>query len=118
MFFFGIFGTQNKTRLIKEFSNVICKCGRLSRIALIEEYMYFHFFFIPIFKWGRKYYAEARCCGRIFEVPPDYADELMKSETIDINRLREIESPYKICPSCGRYVDSNFRYCPYCGSSL
>ena len=90
MFFFGIFGVQNKSRVVKEFNNVICRCGRLSSMQLIEEYMYFHFFFIPIFRWGRKY----------------------------LNRIREKESPYKICPSCGKYVDSNYKYCPYCGAEL
>ncbi|HBM75727.1 MAG TPA: zinc ribbon domain-containing protein [Clostridiaceae bacterium] len=118
MFFFGIFGVQNKSRVVKEFNNVICRCGRLSSMQLIEEYMYFHFFFIPIFRWGRKYFVQARCCGRLYEVPEDYKDELLTSDTIDLNRLREKESPYKICPSCGKYVDSNYKYCPYCGAEL
>lgn len=118
MFFFGIFGIQNKVNSIKEFSNVICVCGRYSRLHLVEEYTYFHFFFIPIFKWGKKYYVEARCCGRVFEVPDDYLDEVLKGDTIELSRLREIQTPYRVCPNCSRYVDSNYRYCPHCGREL
>lgn len=118
MFFFGIFGIQNKSRVIKEFSNVICRCGRLSRMQLIEEYTYFHFFFIPLFRWGKRYYVQARCCGRMFEVPKEYEDELIAGQSVDLNRLREVQTPFRICPACGRYVDSNYRYCPHCGAEL
>jgi hypothetical protein len=118
MFFFGIFGIQNKVKELKEFSNVICVCGRYSRMQLLVEYSFFHFFFIPIFKWGRRYFVEARCCGRIFEVPGDYIDELLKSDTVDINRLKEVESPVRVYPNCGGKFDSHYRYCPYCGREV
>lgn len=118
MFFFGIFGIQNKVKNVKEFNNVICVCGRYSHLQLIEEYMYFHFFFIPIFKWGRKYYVEARCCGRMFEVPEDYVDHILNNDDIDLSRLREIQTPYRVCSNCGKYVDSSFSYCPHCGKEL
>lgn len=116
MFFVGIFGIQEKIKEIKEFNNVICACGRYSRLKLIEQYTYFHFFFIPIFKWNRRYYVEARCCGRVFEVPEDYVEEALRSDSLDIGRLREVSMPYKVCANCGRQVDSSFTYCPYCGS--
>lgn len=118
MFIFGIFGVQNKSKILKEYNNVICTCGRFSKMVLIQEYMYFHFFFIPIIKWGKKYFLEARCCGRVFEVPDDYVDELLRSEIIDFNRVREVNTPYRVCPNCNQYVDRNFMYCPHCGSKL
>jgi len=82
----------------------------------MEEYTYFHFFFIPIFKWGRRYYVEARCCGRVFEVPKDYVEEILRNDTVDVERLREIHMPYKVCRNCNNYVDSNYKYCPHCGN--
>lgn len=118
MFLFGIFGIQDKVKQIKEFSNIICVCGRYSRMKLIEKYTYFHLFFIPLFKWNRKYYVEARCCGRIFEVPDNYIDEILKTDIPDLNRLREVKSSVRICPGCGHPVDSNYRYCPYCGREI
>ena len=40
MFFFGIFGIQNKEKNLKEFSNIICSCGMYSRMQLVERYYY------------------------------------------------------------------------------
>lgn len=118
MFFFGIFGIQDKVRQIKEFTNIICTCGRYSSMKLMQSYTYFHIFFIPLFKWNKKYYIDARCCGRIFEVPDDYADELLQSDNVDMGRLKEINVPYRVCPNCGAQVDSGYRYCPYCGKEI
>jgi len=115
MFFIGIFGIQNGSKEIREYSNTICQCGRLSRAILIEEYMYFHFFFIPVFKWGRKYYVQSRCCGRIFSVPEEYVDELKKSDTVDFERLREIKEVPRRCPECGYPIQPDFTFCPHCG---
>lgn len=118
MFFFGIFGTGSKSKVIREFSNIICTCGCLSRMELFEEYMYFHFFFIPIFKWGKKYYLKSRCCGSVFLVPDDYADEILKSGNIDLSRLRKIKPDFLTCPDCHRSFESDFEYCPYCGRKM
>lgn len=118
MFFIGIFGIQDKARIVKEFANVICRCGKYSRLQVVEYYRYFHFFFIPVFKWNRRYIVEARCCGRLFEVPKDYVDELLGSDFIDLNRLKEINSQYRVCLKCGKYADSSYSFCPYCGSKL
>lgn len=118
MFIFGIFGIQGKKKLVKEFGSMICACGRYTHMQLVEEYTYFHLFFIPLLKWNRKYYVEARCCGRIFEVPDDYKEEIMNTDIPDLNRLREIKPSIRICPGCGQQVESNYRYCPYCGREI
>lgn len=120
MFFFGIFGIQDKERTLKEFESVICpRCGRLTRAELIEIYTYFHFFFIPLFQWNRRYYLSLRCCKTLYEVPYDYAIELKQSPTIDFSRLRELTSfSSNICPRCGSIINPNFNYCPFCGERL
>ncbi|GAQ25561.1 zinc ribbon domain-containing protein [Tepidanaerobacter syntrophicus] len=119
MFFFGIFGIQQKERTIKEFDNVICpECGKLTRAELWESFTYFHFFFIPIFKWNRQYYIKLRCCGAIFMVDPDYAKELKRDGEIDFNRLKKIKIPKNICPNCGSFINPSFAYCPFCGQKL
>lgn len=118
-FFIGIFGIQDRERTIREFENVICPCGSLSRAELIEQYTYFHFFFLPLFKWNRRYYIQFRCCNRLFKVPKDYVSELKDSSDIDIGRLEEIDLYSRhTCPSCGAYVDPSFSYCPYCGKDI
>jgi len=119
MFFIGIFGIQDKQRVVREYPNVICKCGSLSRGELIEEYTYFHFFFIPIFKWNKRYYMRFRCCNRIFRVPPDYVNELKDSTDVDVNRLEEVQTYFgNQCSNCGAVLHRSFAYCPYCGQKI
>ena len=119
MFFIGIFGVQNKARSLKEFDVAICAdCERWSRAELVEEYTYFHFFFIPLYKWNKKYYVRLRCCQSLYEADAEYAKELKTSDTIDFDKLKKIGSSANICPDCGRPVEPGFLYCPYCGGRL
>ena len=116
MFFFGIFGIQQKERTIKEFDNIICPdCGRLTRAELMESYTYFHFLFIPLLKWNRQYYLRLRCCGSSYMGEADYVDELRHREDVDCDRPRKMQMPSNVCPNCGAYIHPNFAYCPYCG---
>jgi len=116
MFFFGIFGIQQKDRSIKEFDNIICPdCGRLTRAELRESYTYFHFFFIPLIKWNRQCFLQLRCCGSLYMVDSDYVDELKRSENVDFDRLRKMQIPGNVCPNCGSFLNPNFFYCPFCG---
>jgi len=47
---------------------LICKkCGRFSSVSVYMVYTYFSFFFIPLFKWGKKYYAVSNCCQTTFQ---------------------------------------------------
>ncbi|MDI3481892.1 MAG: hypothetical protein PWQ97_1547 [Tepidanaerobacteraceae bacterium] len=119
MFFIGIFGIQNKERLIKQFDNIICPaCGRLSRAELMEYYTYFHFFFIPLFKWNRKYFLRLRCCGSLFEVEEEYTKEIIQGGEIDFDKLKKVGSAGGYCPNCGNFVNPGYNFCPYCGTKL
>ena len=119
MFFVGIFGVQNKSKIIKEFDSVICpNCGRWTRAELIEEYTYFHMFFIPLFKWGKKYYVRLRCCGALYEAAPEYASDLKTAANIDFEKLSKIGPAVNTCPHCGNPVDPGFSFCPRCGEKL
>ncbi|MCG0274786.1 MAG: zinc ribbon domain-containing protein [Thermosediminibacteraceae bacterium] len=119
MFFFGIFGIQDRERIIKEFDAVICpSCGRLSRAELIEIFTYFHFFFIPIFQWNRRYFVRYRCCPVIYSVEKEYAEELKRGAILDPSRLHKVFGHGSYCPECGSYIDPSFNFCPFCGRKL
>ena len=46
----------------------ICKsCVAYSRYTVFMTYMCLSLFFIPTFKWSKKYYVKASCCGSVFE---------------------------------------------------
>ncbi|SKA91246.1 zinc-ribbon family protein [Caloramator quimbayensis] len=123
MFFIGIFGIETKQEEIKDIQNVICKaCGAMTSFRLIKTYNVFHFFFIPIIKWSKKYYIISRCCNRPFEIPIEKGEEIERGRDIPLNDedLRPLYNnyDYNICPNCKNEVDNNFIYCPYCGNKL
>lgn len=130
MFFFGIFGVESKEKEIGIIQNIICKsCGSMSSYRLIKIYSYFHFFFIPLFRWGETYYIEARCCGALFKVDREKGRQLENGRDIPLTDedLTEVDkgdhynngySSGETCPVCGRRVDSSYKYCPYCGNKI
>lgn len=122
---FFIFGIESKEKIINTIANVICKgCGQMSSYELIIKYNFLHLFFIPVFKWNKKYYLRSRCCGSLFEISKDVFDKIsQQGKEVNINdyELKEVYNPNKgtvICSRCGRRSDSDFEYCPYCGSKL
>ncbi|MBQ4062550.1 MAG: zinc ribbon domain-containing protein [Christensenellaceae bacterium] len=121
MFFFGIFGTGEDKKEIKVFTNVICpKCGVYTRARLVMYYRYFHFFFIPLFKFGKEYVLLLDCRCPHYDVDPQYFEELKNSDRIDFSRVTA-SGAYRradICPNCGGDLNGGFSYCPYCGKKL
>lgn len=124
MFFIGIFGVEEKEKTLREFPGTVCgHCGRLDKAALTEVYTYFHVFFIPTFKWNRRYFVRMRCCGAVYEAPAEYAKELKEGASLDFSRLKKVsggfgtdwDNVYARCPGCGKAYDRSFAYCPYCG---
>ena len=86
MFFIGIFGiTQKEYDLDYEYSGVCEKCGEIYKYEVIVAYNCFHFFFIPIFKWGRKYYAHKMCCDEYYEINEETGKQIEKGNNVILN---------------------------------
>lgn len=131
MFFIGIFGIENKEKEIKIINNLTCKgCNRLTMARVIKSYEFFHFFFIPIFKWNEKYYIQCESCRKVFSISKEKGKAIEKNENIEITYwdLQEINNSYSngyykyninnVCKNCGKVVDSEYKYCPYCGHEV
>ena len=111
MFFIGIFGIEHREKIIKEINNLTCKrCLQNVTGKLVKQYDYFHFFFIPIFKWREEYYLICENCSCVFKVSKEKGKSIEHDNDIEINYwdLKEEENTWreKICPGCGREVDS------------
>ena len=123
MFFF-IFGIEDRQKDIRDFPNVICPdCGRYSSATFFEHHTYLHIFFIPTFRWNRRYFLKLRCCGTVYETDAAYAKELKTADTIDFSRFTKISDGdsrfydmFATCAHCGKSYDGSFSYCPYCGA--
>ena len=118
MFFIGIFGIGKDKKELRTFPNIICPCcGRYTQAKLVMEYSYFHLFFLPLFKFSKKFFVLPSCGCSVYEADAEYANELQTAAYIDMNRLTLI-SRRNICRSCMREVGNEFSFCPYCGSRL
>lgn len=125
MFFIGIFGVESKSKEIKEFNNIICKeCGRYGAYKLIKKYSFFHFFFIPIFRWGQEYLLLSRCCNSLFAISKEKGKRLEAGEDLEID-FSDLTLKYNgggtrisTCPNCRNQVDLSFEFCPHCRIKL
>lgn len=129
MFFIGIFGIENKDKEIKNLDNISCKrCNKTSSGRLIKNFDFFHFFFIPLFKWNEKYYVVCNECKSLYIIPRDKGKAIEHGEKIEVTYwdLQEINAQYyehnyyneNRCINCGGKLDDNFKYCPHCGVKI
>lgn len=127
MFFIGIFGIENKEKEIMTLNNFSCKnCNRQISAKLFKRYDFFHFFFIPLFKWNIEYYVVCSSCNSVFSIPKEKGKAIEDGQDVkitywDLNEMTSNTYSYNEvcrCSSCGKEVDSNFDYCPYCGNRI
>jgi len=122
MFFIGIFGISQKE---KDFGRVEtrCKSCNLQFLRIVKSYSYFHFFFLPVFKWNVQYYAICDSCHIVYGISNDKGEAIEKGykEVLSYWDLKEASSYHSHenrCPSCHREVEGDFQFCPYCGERL
>lgn len=129
MFFIGVFGIEDKQSEIKTFNNLECKvCNESTKGKLIKKYSYFHFFFIPLFKWNESYYIVCDRCSSVYSISKEKGKSLESNEDVNISYwdLKEVYSGNSnegdfgnnICRSCNAEVDKSFKYCPHCGQRM
>lgn len=126
MFFIGIFGIENKDKEIKNLENIRCeKCTREGKLKLIKNFDFFHFFFIPIFKWNESYYLICNDCNTRYDISKEKGKAIENGEGAsitywDLQKVKSNNSTYKdlICPYCNKKLEENFKYCPHCGKEL
>ncbi|MFV0314965.1 MAG: zinc ribbon domain-containing protein [Anaerotignum sp.] len=101
---------------------LICKkCGRYSSVSVYMVYTYFSFFFIPLFKWDKKYYAVSSCCKTTFAISNDIGkaierEELTSLQEDDLEIVGMSNLAYSNCRSCGYLLTPEYTYCPKCGT--
>lgn len=106
---------------------IVCgHCGKYGHLKVFMVYSYLSLFFIPVFKWGRRYYVQAGCCGAAVELDAETGKKIADGE---LTRLPEDIIPAddhgvlngsreKRCPSCGFVTEEDYSFCPKCGGPL
>ena len=103
---------------------MICKkCGRYSSISVFMMYSYISFFFIPLFKWGRKYYAVSNCCQAVYALDAELGKAIEHGESVnireeDLTLVGTEHTQVQHCPDCGCLLEREFAYCPKCGRKI
>lgn len=110
---------------------VICdKCGQYGRYEILMTYMYLSLFFIPIFKWKRRYYVKSSCCHTLYQLNPKVGNKIRRGREVEItpkdlnmmqrgNHSRQNQSVNKFCIHCSfTTTEADFAYCPKCGRLL
>lgn len=119
MIFISGFG-RDKKRIHQEERKCLA-CNKEDFLEIWMTYNYISFFFIPVIKFKKEYYATMTCCGTCYIIDPEVIKKLKKGliRNIPKEELRNGQSFYseKTC-SCGYVSPPDFEYCPKCGRSL
>lgn len=127
MFFIGGI-TQGTKDLLYNAAAMVCdRCGRYGRYQVYMTYMCLSLFFIPVFKWNRRYYVKTSCCGTVYELEPELGSRIARGEEPEIrpedltlvsegHQTPAWEVPVKKCRVCGYETKENFDFCPKCGN--
>lgn len=120
---FFIMGISDKEVKLNFDQLVICKCcGKYGHIEVFMRYTYFMFFFIPLFKWNRRYYVRMNCCNSVAEISSDIGKGIENGTITSINpdTLQFGGKGYTVkhCSYCGFTTAEDFEYCPKCGRKL
>lgn len=119
-----VMGINQKEKRLNFDQLVICKCcGKYGHADVFMTYTYFMFFFIPLFKWNRKYYIRMRCCGSSMQLDRELGKAIEQGEIteIDFDRIDFVqqEKTIKHCNTCGfTSPKPDYEYCPKCGKKL
>lgn len=120
---FFMMGIMDRQKDIAFNQTMICDiCGRYGSYHVFMTYTVLSLFFIPCFKWNKRYYVRTSCCDTIYEldgmigksIEKGMETEIKKEHLSVINRGRT----YKTCSNCGYTTDEEFEYCPKCGNKL
>ena len=100
---------------------VICdSCGKYGRYQVFMLYTVLSLFFIPTFKWNRRYYVQMSCCGTVYELDPEIGKRIAAGEELqikpqDLTNVSQSRGFFKRCRNCGYETAEDFDYCPKCG---
>jgi len=120
MFFIGIFGIHPEEKKVQDI-NVENYPGYPMGIRgdLYRQSSVFEFFFIPMFRFNKKYYIKFPDSQKIYLIDRDKAEEVIKRGfEINFFDLSEADIKDNICPDCGHIVEENYKFCPYCGKNF
>lgn len=118
---FFMIGITEGRKNLEHNQMIICgHCGAYGRYQVFMTYMVLSLFFIPCFKWNKRYFVQSTCCNTVYELDAEIGKRIAKGEDIEIlpQYLRQVQSGrgrYRQCRNCGYTTQEDFEFCPKCG---
>ncbi|MDO5416220.1 MAG: zinc ribbon domain-containing protein [Lachnospiraceae bacterium] len=110
MIFIG--GISQGSKLLQYAGTLLCGfCGSRSRCQIVMTYYYFSFFFIPLFKWSRRYFVKMECCQAVYELDPVVGRAISRGEQVEIRSedLRLVEEGKRVVSRYGQVLSPEDR---------
>ena len=80
-----IMGINTGRKDIAFHQTMVCsRCGRYSSYSVYMTYTVLTLFFIPIFKWNRRYFVTSGCCGAVYLLDPRVGRRIAGGEAVKI----------------------------------
>lgn len=119
---FFIMGVSQGKKKLNFDQLIICgHCGKYGHLEVYMVYSYLSLFFIPVLKWGRRYYVRTTCCETTVELEAEQGRQIARGEITSlpesiIPRTSGYQVPgRKHCGSCGFETEEDYQFCPKCG---
>jgi len=90
---FFIMGINEGRKDIDFHQMIMCNmCGTYGQFRMFMTYTVLSLFFIPCFKWNKRYYVQSSCCGTTYELSPEVGKRIARGESVEImpNDTRQI----------------------------
>ena len=120
-FFFAV--TSGTRELGRRRCRYLPCCGIYgAEVSVTCAYQRFILFFIPLFRFGKRYFASCANCGAVFELTREEGRRIERDPSAEIDpsamfRVSSGAAP-RFCPRCGARVAPGDRFCPNCGERL
>lgn len=120
---FFMIGINNQQKKLDFNQLFICNvCGQYGRYEVYRICTVLSLFFIPIVKWGKKYYVRTTCCESVYTIDKEVGKQIERGEITELRpeQLQFVEGQrrYRRCGVCGYRTQENFDFCPKCGNPM
>ena len=120
---FFMMGITDGRKVFDFTQTVICNiCGKYGRYQVFMTYTVLSLFFIPCFKWNKRFYVQTSCCNTLYELDPEIGKRIAKGESLEIRpddltkvNISGYSNTYTRCSNCGYETNEDFEFCPKCG---
>lgn len=121
---FFIMSVSSAVKELNFIQTMTCsQCEHFGRFHVMMTYTYLSFFFIPVLKWGKKYYVKTSCCSTTYSIDSTLGKSIERGQTVtltedDLHIVKDETNTDRKCSSCGYPISDLFSYCPKCGEKV